>query len=586
VNSGTASRTDPICNAMCPTEPSPNFPGLASSAASYHDLSDWMAELADDWPLAAISMPGTHNSASYAVTRHISAIVAASRCQAFDLESQLHAGVRFLDLRVRGDGTLCHGPVTCDLTLQGALEVCRDFLQVHSKEVVIARIKDEAASKTSAQDVDALVNDLVDSAAFPLYLQMRLPKLQEVRGRIVVLCDWAGGQLGLRWAGPAMRIQDQYWHKTGTKKWSVVRKQLLCALPSQDCLCIHFTSATALPRKMPITLARSVNPKFSDYLRSSSGRRFLGIVAMDFPSRSLCELIVQHNWRGLDPCRSLQCSNQTDPRSHEWFEDLRCELMAAASRADAASLTHHDEVFERVRWLGHVFTKVLLARVEVEVCEPAVLEPALQPADSKASSAGAPPAEDAVLHETSKDSVSSATPRKGILGRVSSRFRSSPCNKSGNRTADDGLGSTTSTMCAAAEPSGTAVVDADWLENMQCELLAAASRADAAALQHPEDVPMRVQWLARVYVCLLVERTQVFEAEGIEAVARMSSSDSDDDRLGTTSAEEASAKERDCSVQHDSGEQFANASRAGKPRQGRFRRLLSAAARCTMKSVL
>lgn len=46
-------------------------------------------------------------------------------------------GVRFLDLRVKGDGWLYHGPLACSLTLEAALQCCAHFLQQHDKEFIV-----------------------------------------------------------------------------------------------------------------------------------------------------------------------------------------------------------------------------------------------------------------------------------------------------------------------------------------------------------------------------------------------------------------------------------------------------------------
>ncbi|CAK0824975.1 unnamed protein product [Prorocentrum cordatum] len=66
------------------------------------------------------------------------------RHQREDARGGLAMGVRFLDLRVRPDGQLCHGRVTCALTLVDALKACGAFLREHPGEVLLVRIKDEA----------------------------------------------------------------------------------------------------------------------------------------------------------------------------------------------------------------------------------------------------------------------------------------------------------------------------------------------------------------------------------------------------------------------------------------------------------
>lgn len=358
------------------------------------DASDWMRGLPDCLPFAEVTMPGTHNSASYAFgAGHLAAVLAASRCQSADLDAQLRMGVRFLDLRARPGGGLCHGRVACALSLREALGTCGAFLQRHPSEVLLVRIKDEAGGRTSARGVGSLVWTLAESAEYPLYLQRRLPSsLGEVRGRIVLLCDWGGGQLGLRWAGEAMRIQDEYWQSSSAEKWQVVFQHFARTAPEAKVLQVHFTSATNLPRKMPLDIARGVNPRLARYLRRSPRRcasqrsRFVGIVAMDFPTQALCRLVLRLNWFALDPCRALDASLQSTPGLHGWLDNLQCELLAAASRADVALRRHEgpgagEEREERERrdtsllWLSKIYAKLLLERAGAELLEASVEEP-------------------------------------------------------------------------------------------------------------------------------------------------------------------------------------------------------------------
>jgi hypothetical protein len=482
-------------------------------------FGNWMAQLPDDLPLAFVSMPGTHNSASFAITRQLATVVSASRCQACDLEAQFTMGIRFLDLRVRPDGQLCHGPVSCEFSLREALQACSRFLSAHPSEVILTRIKDEGGRESSARGVDALVHDLVDSAEFPVYLQMRLPALREVRGRIVILCDWAGGQLGVQWGGEAMRIQDQYWHRTGTKKWAVVKSHLGSCGPLQDCLQVNFTSSTALPRKTPLMLARSVNPKLSDHIRSVPGRRFLGVVVMDFPSALLCDIIIRYNFAGLDPCRSVCSLMQCGPKCREWLDNLGCELMAAATRADALELMKPEELKPGVQWLARVFIKLLVERTCAETDEPAILENAADLSNSNAMvapveiapievapSVAAAPGQQQMVTVKAPIDLQARSPKQSLLERVGQRLR-----RRRRRT-----GSTpTQAPCAKEQSPKTGFfIPADrskefaLIDNLECELIAAATNADAAALARPEELSQRVQWLSRVCVRLAISRVQ------------------------------------------------------------------------------
>lgn len=270
---------------------------------------------------------------------------------------------------------LCHGRIGCSLSLQDAMGMCCAFLAAHPREVLVARVKDEAAGQQSARGIDDLMRELAESAEYPLFLEMRLPSLREVRGRIVLLCDWAAGQLGLCWAGESMVVQDQYWQKTGTAKWQVAKRHLNSAAPSPDRLHVHFTSATALPSKVPLAIARSVNPKLAQYLRCASRCRFLGVIAMDFPSAALCELIVRHNPRQPHPCRRVSYLAAGSPKVGEWLDNLQCELLAAASRADAAVLSRPDELRQsRLPWLARVYVRLVVDRSSAELLQPALGE--------------------------------------------------------------------------------------------------------------------------------------------------------------------------------------------------------------------
>lgn len=338
-------------------------------------LNDWMGRLlADDLPLAFVSMPGTHNSASSSIgAMHPGPVVAAARCQGRDLAGQLAMGVRFFDLRVRSSGVLCHGVVSCSLTLRAALEAFAEFLLAHTGEVLLARIKDDRPTENSALRVDALVRGLADEKCFPLFTdprfplftEARWPSVGEARGKIVLICDWPLAKFGVPWGSEFMQIQDEYWQNTGKAKWEVVERDLLAALPDADRLHVHFTSATSLPRGVPISIARGVNPRLAAHLRSTPIRRFLGVVAMDFPSVHVCELIVQRNMCDLDPCRPVQGLAASIPAIHGRIQNLQCECMAAATRADAAEMTG-EELPIMLRSLASVYAQLTIERVRSE----------------------------------------------------------------------------------------------------------------------------------------------------------------------------------------------------------------------------
>lgn len=470
--------------------------GHGGTFESPDDLSDWMAGLPDDMPLAAVTMPGTHNSVSNAfVSGHMASVVSAARCQSQSLEGQLQMGVRFIDLRTRPDGTLCHGRIACVLTLQTALTTCSEFLATHASEVLIVRIKDEAGNKASSRAVDELFMSMIESAEHPFYLQRRLPKMREVRGRMVVLCDWLGGMWGLPWGGDAMSIQDEYWQSTGTKKWEVVRKHFR-PVRAPDMLHISFTSATNLPRKVPLAMARSVNRKFAEFLLSSSRHRFLGIVAMDFPSSFLCRLLVQCNWTGLDPCRDVSYLTSSTAEAREWLDTVRCELQAAATRADVAVIQEPNELDARLQRVALVYTKLVVQRVEAEYFQRATEERA--PVRHKV-----PDEEEPVRKARCDGKVKPVAVSCKRRGGQSSLGALGGCFFPQARRARE----RSSCVGPQAVESSTFVVE-EMLDHLRCELCAAASNADAAEHAVSEQLATRVESLAQAYTRLLVMEAQ------------------------------------------------------------------------------
>lgn len=553
-------------------------------------LTDWMSAVPDDTPLAAVSMPGTHNSATYSIrSGHWRKVVDALRCQWRSLSEQLNMGIRFLDLRVRSDGRLCHGVVTCAVNIRGAFDELRDFLRHHPTEVLVVRVKDESSSRTSAKGIDAVMMNLVDCAEYPLYLQGRLPSsMREVRGRIILLRDWANGQLGLLWGGVSMNIQDEYWHRTGTKKWKVMKRHLGSTMiacrsaASHGCfprvLQIHFASTTAIHySRTPLSLAKIVNAKLVAYLRHAAryGGSVLGIVVMDFPSPMLCDLIIRHNFFSLDPCRPL-CSLQRDVVIRDYIENLQCELVASASRADALTNASTEDAFHATQRLGHVFTRLVLEHAAAQLAEPSTDE---QPLHSEASSPSKesessplPLSTDAaqdnfprspqqrsqaiVSHHLGVSPAAAALSTRdgrGFLGLLKHSFARCgwPRSRGDGRTHDEGttVGDNSRGMgtqhVTSADEEWEAVDSSVWLENLICELVAAASRADVAlakltsaraavasdtnasdtrsgasaavaiggscgqvAVAVAEEFNTHVRWVARVFVRVLLESVQ------------------------------------------------------------------------------
>lgn len=178
------------------------------SVLSSANLSRWMRELGDAWPLSALSVPGTHNSP----TCHVA--LPSVRCQAVGVREQLDNGVRFLDVRVsasRGDGNdslaLVHSVFPVSLGgnryLAGLLDELYAFLDDNPSEALIISLKREGTGRGTDQHLsqhlfrrycggggkgdDKGENGNKDDLARRWFTEPRIPSLGEARGKIVLV---------------------------------------------------------------------------------------------------------------------------------------------------------------------------------------------------------------------------------------------------------------------------------------------------------------------------------------------------------------------------------------------------------------
>lgn len=181
------------------------------SVLSSANLSRWMGELSDGWPLSALSVPGTHNSPTYHVA------LPSVRCQAVGVREQLDNGVRFLDVRVsasRGDGNdalaLVHSVFPVSLGgnryLAGLLDELYAFLDDNPSESLIISLKREGTGRGTDQHLSQHLfrrycggggkggdgkgdgkHTGGDDVARRWFTEPRIPSLGEARGKIVLV---------------------------------------------------------------------------------------------------------------------------------------------------------------------------------------------------------------------------------------------------------------------------------------------------------------------------------------------------------------------------------------------------------------
>ncbi|KAI1817989.1 phosphatidylinositol-specific phospholipase C [Poronia punctata] len=187
--------------------------GCLSIFSSAH-LSRWMREIRDEFPLPALSIPGTHNSP----TCHVA--LPSVRCQAVGVREQLDNGVRFLDIRVsvsqdNDDLALVHSAFPISLTgnkyFKELIETVYAFLEANPSETVITSIKREGTGRGTDQKLSKLLKaKFYDPKRW--YTEPRIPKLGEVRGRIILLRRHANDEsLNKEWGGRGWGLDGSAW---------------------------------------------------------------------------------------------------------------------------------------------------------------------------------------------------------------------------------------------------------------------------------------------------------------------------------------------------------------------------------------
>jgi 1-phosphatidylinositol phosphodiesterase len=279
----------------------------------------WMRNLSDATSLAALSLPGTHDTMA-----HNSSI--PSLTQEFDLVTQLRAGVRVLDIRTRHFRNVFpihHGLEYLHANFTDVVRTVTDFLRANPSETVLVRLKKEHTEEENTRSYQATLDwyihenpdtrDLLSQHLWtpPTGYDGRIPSLGETRGRIVVLQEFdASTVYGPRWAGPSMDLQDDFELPdlaAVATKWDKARRHFeRSAAGDAETLFVNHLSATgATPvvmatGTMPITVAKGVPgmqgmlARAENYLSATTGRT--GVVMADFPTAALVEAIIARNF--------------------------------------------------------------------------------------------------------------------------------------------------------------------------------------------------------------------------------------------------------------------------------------------------
>ncbi|HYE06376.1 MAG TPA: phosphatidylinositol-specific phospholipase C [Planctomycetota bacterium] len=266
------------------------------------DASAWMADVRGEASLAALSIPGSHDSAALHEP-----LPGTARCQTLTIAEQLAIGVRFLDLRCRrvGDALrLVHGPVDQRRTFDEALADCAAFLRARPSECLIVSVKEEGDPLETTRPFE----DLFEASAVAATWRWTadIPSVDDARGTIVLLRRFPAARLpkgidATAWVDDAtfrigdwIRVQDRYAVDDRDAKWQAIED--LLADPGDGSMRLNFVSGFEAPFGIPriVGLATDLNGRLADRLDRMPRGGSLGIVVMDSVVADLAAAVLRH----------------------------------------------------------------------------------------------------------------------------------------------------------------------------------------------------------------------------------------------------------------------------------------------------
>lgn len=271
-----------------------------------------MASVDDARSLAALSIPGTHDSGAL-----FEPYPALAKCQDLTIADQLAAGVRYFDIRCRhfeDTFLIYHGGVDQNLTFDETLATMFAFLDAHPTETVIVSIKEESVPVHPTRRFEDTFAAYVAQAPERWHLDPAVPRLGEVRGKLVLLrrFDATAVPLGIDaspWANNAsfavnnaarLQVQDEYEVADNHAKWAAITKLLGDARADGDdaTLYLDYTSGfQTIDGLSNITsVSDDINARLDAYLAdpaNASGR--FGVLVMDHVIASRVQAVIATN---------------------------------------------------------------------------------------------------------------------------------------------------------------------------------------------------------------------------------------------------------------------------------------------------
>ncbi|XP_034152957.1 1-phosphatidylinositol phosphodiesterase-like isoform X2 [Esox lucius] len=252
----------------------------------------WMEAIDDHKFISDITIPGTHDT----MARHGGP---EAECQAWDLEDQLNAGIRYLDLHLfalKGHLYVMHGIVYEHKSFNEVLKTIKDFLLEFKSETVLISVKSALFGKATVLElVGKIINDDKD-----VWVKPDMPTMGKARGKVIFV-QAPSFKLGV----PLLETDNQgdykVHHIAAKEKKIATHLSEASGQCGKDAVVLSSSSGTGFGTLIgmfltPKKVAKEINPWLDKHLRQlSDNHKCFGVIAMDFPGFDLIQTIIKLN---------------------------------------------------------------------------------------------------------------------------------------------------------------------------------------------------------------------------------------------------------------------------------------------------
>lgn len=253
------------------------------------DNENWMMKLPNNINIKNLAIPGTHDSCAYDFTSKTLIVDSFGYTQTWNLSEQLYAGIRYFDIRVRGNGWVYHGIRGTTSSFISVMETLSSFLDAHPQEGLIMRLQCNPLDDAQACMTDNVLS-VLDVYKGKLLLTNQVPFMKDIRGRIFLITENLRYSNAFEWNNGQITLQDYFSDITVNDKRKKVKAYIDLSKRRKDLFIINHCSATYLGiTAYNVEYAIGVNSVVYD------DNGFSGVFPMDFPGEEVVTHIIKQN---------------------------------------------------------------------------------------------------------------------------------------------------------------------------------------------------------------------------------------------------------------------------------------------------